>query len=276
MAQTQTQAHIQGNGLILASSPSPGVHVLTLNRPAKRNALSQSLISELLLQLKISAEDDDIYAIIITGSDTFFSAGADIKEISNLDAEGARRIHYLEDLCDSLRSVRKPVIVAAEGMALGGGFELALMSDFIVATTASEFRLPELTIGLIPGAGGTQRLTSVLGKYRAMKLIVLGEPLSGTEAHSLGLVCSLTEPGQALQGALDLAMSLGSRSQSAIKLAKEAICRADELGQDERFERSLYYTAFGTNDKREGVAAFLEKRAPIWSVQSNENKSTSI
>ncbi|CBF82493.1 enoyl-CoA hydratase/isomerase family protein [Aspergillus nidulans FGSC A4] len=270
MTQAQTQSHLQGNDLILAWSPCPGVRVLTLNRPAKKNALSQGLIDELLLQLKISTGDDDIHAIIVTGSDTVFSAGADINEISKLDAEGAKEIRYLEELCDVIRGVRKPVIVAVEGMALGGGFELALMSDFIVATTASEFRLPELTIGLIPGAGGTQRLTSALGKYRAMKLIVLGEPLSGTEAHSLGLVCSLTEPGQALQSALGLAMKLGSRSQSAIMLAKEAICRADELGQDERFERALYYTAFGTHDKREGVSAFLEKRAPIWGVQSNE------
>ncbi|EAA61961.1 hypothetical protein AN9128.2 [Aspergillus nidulans FGSC A4] len=215
MTQAQTQSHLQGNDLILAWSPCPGVRVLTLNRPAKKNALSQGLIDELLLQLKISTGDDDIHAIIVTGSDTVFSAGADINEISKLDAEGAKEIRYLEELCDVIRGVRKPVIVAVEGMA----------SDFIVATTASEFRLPELTIGLIPGAGGTQRLTSALGKYRAMKLIVLGEPLSGTEAHSLGLVCSLTEPGQALQSALGLAMKLGSRSQSAIMLAKEAICR---------------------------------------------------
>ncbi|KAL4991802.1 ClpP/crotonase-like domain-containing protein [Aspergillus falconensis] len=263
---TQGKAESQGSNLILASSPCPGVRVLTLNRPAKRNALSQDLINELLLQLEIASNDDGIHSIIITGSNTFFSAGADIKEISKLDAEGARRVRYLEDLCNGLRGIRKPVIGAVEGMALGGGFELALMSDFIVATTASEFRLPEVTIGLIPGAGGTQRLTSVLGKYRAMTMIVLGEPLSGTEAHSLGLVCSLTVPGQALQGALDLASNLGSRSQSAIMLAKEAVCRADEIGQDERFERSLYYTAFGTKDKREGVAAFLEKRAPVWNV----------
>ncbi|KAL4814615.1 ClpP/crotonase-like domain-containing protein [Aspergillus spinulosporus] len=227
MTQAQTQAHLRGNGLILASSPCPGVRVLTLNRPAKRNALSHGLITELLLQLQISADDNNIYAIILTGSDKLFSAGADISEISKLDAEGARKIRYLENICDVLRGLRKLVIVAVEGMALGGGFELALMSDFIVATTASEFRLPELKIGLIPGAGGTQRLTSALGKYRAMKVIVLGEPLSGTEAYSLGLVCSLTEPGQALQAALDLAIALGSRSQSAIMLAKEAICRGD-------------------------------------------------
>ncbi|KAL4994733.1 ClpP/crotonase-like domain-containing protein [Aspergillus recurvatus] len=263
---TRGEAQSQGGNLILTSSPRPGVRILALNRPVKRNALSQNLINELLLQLKIASDDDAIYSIIITGSDSFFSAGADIKEISRLDAEDAGRVRYLEDLCDGIRGIRKPVIVAVEGMALGGGFELALIADFIVATTASEFRLPEVTIGLIPGAGGTQRLTSVLGKYRAMELIVLGEPLSGTEAHSLGLVCSLTEPGQALQGALNLVAKIGSRSRSAIMLAKEAIRRADELGQDERFERSLYYTAFGTKDKREGVSAFLEKRAPIWNV----------
>ncbi|KAL6235700.1 hypothetical protein BDW75DRAFT_250668 [Aspergillus navahoensis] len=261
---TQGKAHSPGSNLILASSPRPGIRVLTINRPEKRNALSQDIINELLLQLKIASDDGSIHSIIIAGSDAFFSAGADIKEIANLDADDAGRIRYLEDLCDGLRDIRKPVIVAVEGMALGGGFELALMSDFIVATRASEFRLPEVTIGLIPGAGGTQRLTSVLGKHRAMNLIVLGEPLSGTEAHNLGLVCSLTEPGQALQCALDLATKIGSRSQSAIMMAKEAICRADELGQDERFERSLYYRAFGTKDKREGVSAFLEKRAPIW------------
>ncbi|KAL2830518.1 ClpP/crotonase-like domain-containing protein [Aspergillus cavernicola] len=258
-------AHAQeSSNLILVSTPLPGIRVCTLNRPTKRNALSQDLINQLLLQLKLASEDQDICSVIITGSGSFFSAGADIKEISQIDAEDAQQIRYLEDLCDGVRNVRKPVIVAVEGKALGGGFELALMADFIVATPAVEFGLPEVTIGLIPGAGGTQRLTSAVGKYRAMKMILLNEPLSGTEAGNLGLVSLLTDPGNALQGALDLATKLGSRSPSAIRSAKEAICRADELGQDELFERSLYYMALGTKDKAEGVAAFLEKRTPVW------------
>ncbi|KAL4901743.1 hypothetical protein BDW74DRAFT_69595 [Aspergillus multicolor] len=261
---TQSQADIHEPSLILVSTPRPGACVLTLNRSAKRNALSYSLINELLTQLRAASEDEEIQSIVIAGSDNFFSAGADLREIATLDVEGARQIRYLENLCNGLRSVRKPVIAAVEGKALGGGFELALMADFIVATPETEFRLPEVNIGLIPGAGGTQRLTNAIGKHQAMKMILLGEALSGIEAHKLGLASHLADPGKALDCALDLATNLGSRSQSAIRLAKEAICRADELGQDEHFERSLYYTAFGTKDKREGVAAFLEKRAPVW------------
>ncbi|KAL4783418.1 ClpP/crotonase-like domain-containing protein [Aspergillus varians] len=253
-----------GGNLILVSTPLPGVRVCTLNRPDKRNALSQDLINQLLLELRLAEDARDISSVIIAGSGTFFSAGADIKEIAQIDAEDARRSRYLQDLCDGVRNVRKPVIVAVEGKALGGGFELALMADFIVATPTVEFSLPEVTIGLIPGAGGTQRLTNLVGKHRAMKMILLNEAISGSEASKLGIVSALTDPGQALQGALDLAAKLASRSPSAIRLAKEAICKADELGQDEPFERSLYYSAFGTRDKREGVAAFLEKRAPVW------------
>ncbi|KAL2835980.1 ClpP/crotonase-like domain-containing protein [Aspergillus pseudoustus] len=250
--------------LVLVETPLPGVHVCRLNRPAKRNALSQDLIGQLLLQVRVADQNQEVSSIIITGSSDFFSAGADIKEISQLDGESAHRRRYLEDLCNGLRNVRKPVIAAVEGKALGGGFELALMADLIVATPAVEFGLPEVTLGLIPGAGGTQRLTSAVGKYRAMKMILLNEPLSGTEAFNHGLVSTLTEPGQALEGALSLAKRLAAQSPSAIRLAKEAICRADNMGQDELLERSLYYTAFGTRDKREGVAAFLEKRAPNW------------
>ncbi|KAL2872403.1 enoyl-CoA hydratase/isomerase family protein [Aspergillus lucknowensis] len=261
MAQAQDDQKLR---LILASAPRPGVRVLALNRPSKRNALSQELIDELLLQLRVAADDNGAQCVVITGSESFFSAGADIKEISQIDAEKAHRTRYLEDLCDGLHSFRKPVIAAVEGKALGGGFELALMADFIVATPAAEFGLPEVSIGLIPGAGGTQRLTSAVGKYRAMKVILLGEPLSGTEASNAGLVSLLAEPGKALEEALDMATKLASRSPTALRLAKEAICRADELGQDERFERSLYYHAFGTKDKVEGVSAFLEKRRPVW------------
>ncbi|KAL4918931.1 ClpP/crotonase-like domain-containing protein [Aspergillus aurantiobrunneus] len=249
---------------LLASDPLPGIREYVLNRPSKRNALSQDLIDELLRQLRLATGDERVRAVVITGSQGFFSAGADIKEISRLDAEDARQRRYLQDLCDGVRGFRKPVVVAVEGKALGGGFELALMADFIVATPATEFGLPEVTIGLIPGAGGTQRLTSAVGKYRAMKMILLNENLSGTEAQNLGLVSLLTDPGLALQGARDLAAKLASRSASAVMLAKEAVCRADEEAQDEGFERSLYYSAFGTKDKTEGVAAFLEKRAPVW------------
>ncbi|KAL4865280.1 hypothetical protein BDV12DRAFT_211168 [Aspergillus spectabilis] len=265
MAQAEAK---ETENLILVSTPLPGIRVCTLNRPTKRNALSQNLINELLRQLIVASDDHDISSVIITGCAGFFSAGADIKEISQIGAEDAHRIRYLEDLCDGVRNFRKPLIVAVEGKAIGGGFELALMADFIVATTTAELSLPEVTIGLIPGAGGTQRLTSAVGKYRAMKLILVNEPLSGTEASNLGLVSILTEPEKALSGALDLATKLASKSPSAVRLAKEAICRADELGQDEQFERSLYYTAFGTEDKREGVAAFLEKRAPVWNNTS--------
>ncbi|KAJ0422237.1 ClpP/crotonase-like domain-containing protein [Aspergillus carlsbadensis] len=257
--------------LVLTRTQTPGIRVCVLNRPLKRNALSQCLIDDLLLELRSADADEAISCIIITGSGGFFSAGADISEISQLDAEGTHQKRYLEDLCNGMRDVRKPVIAAVEGKALGGGFELALMivsdkaqADFIVATSDASFGLPEVTIGLIPGAGGTQRLTAAVGKYRAMQMILLNEPLSGSEAFHLGLVASLADPGQALEIALGLATKLANKSRSAIRLAKEAICRADELGQDEQFERSLYYTAFGTSDKREGVGAFLEKRPPVW------------
>ncbi|KAL2840348.1 ClpP/crotonase-like domain-containing protein [Aspergillus pseudodeflectus] len=248
--------------LVLVETHPSGIRVCILSRPTKRNALSQALIDELLLQLRRAESDEEISCIIITGSGGMFSAGADIKEISQLDAEGAHQRRYLEDLCNGMRSVRKPVIAAVEGKALGGGFELALMADFIVATTDTSFGLPEVTIGLIPGAGGTQRLTTAIGKYRAMQMVLLNEPLSGPEALKVGLVATLTEPGHALEAALDLAKRLASQSRSAVILAKGAI--SDDLGQDEQYERSLYYTAFGTRDKREGVAAFLEKRPPVW------------
>ncbi|EAW13732.1 enoyl-CoA hydratase/isomerase family protein [Aspergillus clavatus NRRL 1] len=250
--------------LVLVETYPFGARVLALNRPAKRNALSQTLINSLLAELENASTDPQIQSIIITGSQTIFSAGADIKEIAELDGETARQQRYLENLCHGMRNIRKPIIAAIEGKALGGGFELALMADCIVATPEVEFRLPEISIGLIPGAGGTQRLTAAIGKYRAMNMILLNQPISGQEAYQLGLASKLVESGKALSGALEMAEQLGSKSPSTILLAKEAICRADELQHDHEFERSLYYTAFGTGDMMEGVSAFLEKRAPVW------------
>lgn len=248
--------------LVLATTPAEGVRVLTFNRPAKRNALSQELITVFLHHLSEASRDKAVRAIVVTGSGAFFSAGADIKEISALDGEAARGCRYLADLCAGMRAVRKPLIAAVEGMALGGGFEVALMCDLIFASTTSQFGLPEVTIGLIPGAGGTQRLTNAVGKFKAMQMILLGSPISAAEASSAGLVAQLFEPSQVLENVVQTASRLAGLSPTALSLAKEAVCRSDDLGCDHEFERSLYYFAFGTRDKDEGVKAFLEKRAP--------------
>ncbi|VTT57918.1 unnamed protein product [Fusarium fujikuroi] len=274
--------------LVLASTPADGVRVLALNRPSKRNALSQELITVFLEQLNTASSDDGVRVIVITGSSSFFCgnvpcpththnhmysvpmAGADIGEISRLDAEDARGCRYLADLCSGMQAVRKPLIAAVEGMALGGGFELALMCDLIFSADGSRFGLPEVKIGLIPGAGGTQRLTNAVGKYKAFPfppnlMILLGQPISAEEARSVGLVAQLYESGKVLEHVVkDHASTLAALSPTALGLAKEAICRSDDLGADHEFERSLYYFAFGTGDKREGVKAFLEKRKPEW------------
>ncbi|KAF5724805.1 enoyl hydratase [Fusarium mundagurra] len=264
--------------LVLASTPADGVRVLALNRPSKRNALSQELITVFLEQLNTASRDNGVRAIVITGSSSFFCGtgystpgtccgltGADIGEISRLDAEDARGCRYLADLCSGMQAVRKPLIAAVEGMALGGGFELALMCDLIFSADGSRFGLPEVKIGLIPGAGGTQRLTNAVGKYKAMQMILLGQPISAEEARSVGLVAQLYESGKVLEHVVkDHASTLAALSPTALGLAKEAICRSDDLGADHEFERSLYYFAFGTGDKREGVKAFLEKRKPEW------------
>jgi len=250
--------------LVIVSTPAVGVRVLALNRPSKRNALSGALIKDFLEKLSAAAADALIGAIVITGTDTCFSAGADIKEISIMDAEAARQCRYLQDLCAGMAAVRKPIIAAAEGMALGGGLELALMCDLIYAGRNCKLGLPEVTIGLIPGAGGTQRLTQALGKYRAMQMVLLGTPILANEAHAAGLVAETFEDTSVLQNVVVIAARLAQASASALSLAKEAICRADDRGRDDDFERSLYYFAFGTADKREGVAAFLGKRKPQW------------
>ncbi|KAM5372469.1 hypothetical protein ACJZ2D_007507 [Fusarium nematophilum] len=273
--------HASDPELIVASTHADRVRVLAFNRPGKRNALSQVLIDRFLSELAIASRDARIGVIVVTGGKSFFSAGADIKDIAVLDAEAAMRCRYLEDLCNGMRSVRKPLIAAVEGIALGGGFEVALMvnrtlhgqwprntpvacCDLIFASRTALFGLPEVKIGLIPGAGGTQRLTNVVGKFKAMQMILLGSSITGEEAASCGLVAGLFEPGAVLAGALEAASQIADMSRSAVSLAKESICRADDKGRDDDFERHLYYYAFGTRDKMEGVSAFLEKRPAKW------------
>ncbi|KAI3575462.1 ClpP/crotonase-like domain-containing protein [Fusarium oxysporum f. sp. albedinis] len=247
--------------LIIVDSPAhaPGVSVITLNRSEKRNALSKAMITELLGALSRVSADSNTKVIVVTGRGSCFSAGADIKEISTMDAEAARSCRYLEDLCHGMAAVRKPILAAVDGPALGGGFELAMMCDLIYASPRAKFVLPEVNLGLIPGAGGTQRLTSALGKFRAMKAILLGTPVSSEEALSCGLVCDMFKDGQVLDKTIDAAAQVAARGGVAVQLAKEAICRADDSCRDDAFERSLYYFAFGTKEKATRVEAFLRR-----------------
>ncbi|PNY29400.1 Uncharacterized protein TCAP_00691, partial [Tolypocladium capitatum] len=245
--------------LVQATSPADGVRLITLNRPEKRNALSRQLIAEFLRQLSGASTDPGVRAIVITGNGPFFS-GADLNDIAVLDAAGARSCRYLEDLCSGMAAVRKPVLAAVNGPALGGGFEVALMCDLIVAAKSAYFALPETNRGLIPGAGGTQRLTAAVGKFRAMRTILLGRPMTAEEAMSCGLLCDLVEDGDMLPRAIDVATDLVGHGPEALQSAKEAICRADGLGRDDLLERHLYYATFGTEEKRRGVDEFLARR----------------
>ncbi|KAK4092855.1 hypothetical protein PCL_11525 [Purpureocillium lilacinum] len=283
-----------------ATSPVDGVRLIALNRSSKRNALSRQLIAEFLGALSTASTDPGVKAIVITGNGPFFCAGADLNDIAALDSAGARSCRYLEDLCSGVAAVRKPVIAAVNGPAgvvwcllrrlqLGGGFELALMCDLIVAAKSAYFALPETQRGLIPGAGGTQRLTAAVGKYMPLffaasgtlpalyppaipvpcgggptslllLLVLAGGPIAAEEALSCGLLCDLVDDGDLLQHAINVGAGLGERGPEALQFAKEAICRADGLCRDDLFERNLYYATFGTEEKRRGVDDFLAKR----------------
>ncbi|KAL2213042.1 ClpP/crotonase [Sarocladium strictum] len=246
--------------LVEVSTPAEGVRLIAFNRPQKRNALSKQLIKEFLAELDNASTDEAIRAVIITGNGPLFSAGADIKEIAVMDAEAARSCRYLEDLCHGMQAMRKPLLAAVNGHALGGGFEVALMCDLIFASKSTQFSLPEATLGLIPGAGGTQRLTSSLGKFRAMRTILLGKPIGSEEALAAGLVCDVFEDDKVLDGAVEAAVTMVQRPPKAMQMAKEAILRADDLGRDDLFERNLYYSAFGSSEMRSGTGRFLNKK----------------
>ncbi|EGX96988.1 enoyl-CoA hydratase/isomerase family protein [Cordyceps militaris CM01] len=236
--------------VVLSSTPAPGVRLLQLNRPEKRNALSQLLIRSLLSELSKASADDAIFSIILTGNGPFFCAGADLNDIAPLDEAGARACRYLEDLCAGFAAVKKPIIAAVNGPA----------SDLILAAQPAYFVLPETKIGLIPGAGGTQRLTAAIGKYKAMRSILLAEPMTAEEAMAASLVASVVSPDTLTQHAFEMASKFTADNRQAVAFAKQAICRADDLCRDDAFERNLYYTAFGTNEKRRGVDDFLTAR----------------
>lgn len=241
------------------------VGVITLNRPKALNALNSTVMNEMRHIMQAFTSDDSIGAIVITGSEKAFAAGADIKEMQSLDFVDA----YLGDFIggwDDVANTRKPVIAAVSGFALGGGCELAMICDFIIAADTAKFGQPEITLGIIPGMGGSQRLTRAVGKAKAMDLILTGRMMDAVEAERAGLVSRIVAPERLLDEAVDAATRIASLSRASVLMAKESVNRAFELPLAEglRFERRLFHSLFATKDQKEGMAAFVEKRKPAF------------
>jgi enoyl-CoA hydratase len=251
--------------MIEVSTEEGGVGLIRLNRPQQLNALCDQLMAELGDALAAFDADPAVGAIVITGSEKAFAAGADIKEMKDRGFPAT----YTEDFIapwERILTVRKPVIAAVSGFALGGGCELAMMCDIIIASETAKFGQPEINLGIIPGAGGTQRLTRAIGKAKAMDLILTGRMMDAAEAERSGLVARVVAAEKLMEEALAAARKIAGLSAVAVAMAKEAVNVAQEssLREGVRFERRLFLSLFGTADQREGMAAFVEKRKPVF------------
>lgn len=240
------------------------VGVITLNRPKALNALNSVLLKELRHILSSFSVDDSIGAVVITGSEKAFAAGADIKEMQGLDFVDA----YVGDFLggwDEVAATRKPVIAAVSGFALGGGCELAMMCDFIIASDTAKFGQPEITLGVIPGMGGSQRLTRAVGKAKAMDLVLTGRMMDAAEAERSGLVSRIVPADKLMDEVMAAAEKIAAMSRPAAAMAKEAVNRALEttLAEGMSVERNLFHATFALEDRAEGMAAFIEKRKPV-------------
>ena len=237
------------------------VGLITLNRPKALNALNAALIDELNLALDAYEADGDVRAIVITGSERAFAAGADVNEMSEKSFIDVVRDDFIAPW-ERVTRCRKPVIAAVAGYALGGGCELAMMCDTIIAAETAKFGQPEITLGTMPGAGGTQRLTRAVGKAKAMEMILTGRMMDAEEAERAGLVSRVVAAEDVVDEAVKVAERIADMSMPAVAMAKEAVNRAFELGLAEgvRFERRLFQSTFATDDRKEGMSAFTEKR----------------
>ncbi|KRW94191.1 enoyl-CoA hydratase-related protein [Paracoccus sp. MKU1] len=245
-------------------STEGAVGVITLNRPDALNALNRRITAEISAAAAGFDADPDIAALVVTGSDRAFAAGADIKELKDKTFAEVYDEQFITATWEGLSRVRKPTIAAVSGHAVGGGCELALMCDIVIASETARFALPETTIGIIPGAGGTQRLTRAVGKAVAMDVILTGRALSAAEALAMGLISRVVPAGTQLATAIDLAARLASHSRPILQIAKEAVNKAYETHLQEGLyvERRLLYATFSLEDRREGMNAFAEKRPP--------------
>ncbi len=242
------------------------VGLLTLNRPKALNALCQKLTEEMTDALDRLEADDAVGAIVVTGSEKAFAAGADIKEMASKSYMDVYMEDFITATWERVTRCRKPVIAAVSGYALGGGCELAMMCDIILAADTAKFGQPEITIGTIPGAGGTQRLTRAVGKSKAMEMILTGRMMEAEEAERSGLVARVVPADRLMDEALALGEKIASMSRPVVMLAKEAVNAAFEttLTEGIRFERRLFHSTFATEDQKEGMAAFAEKRRPAF------------
>jgi len=241
------------------------VGLIRLNRPQALNALSSPLIADLGAALEAFENDPNIGAVVLTGSEKAFAAGADIKEMQDKSFADV----YLDDFIskwEGLTKLRKPVIAAVAGFALGGGCEVAMMCDFILAADNAKFGQPEIKLGVIPGVGGTQRLTRFVGKSKAMEMILTGRMMDAAEAERSGLVSRVVPAASLIEEALKVAAAIAALSSPAVYAAKESVNRAYEttLAEGVRFERRIFHSLFATEDKKEGMRAFVEKRAPAF------------
>lgn len=242
------------------------VGLITLNRPKALNALCSALVLELGQALDAFEADDEIGAIVLTGSEKAFAAGADIKEMASKTFIDAYLADFITNGWERITTCRKPVVAAVAGFALGGGCEVAMMCDFILAADNAKFGQPEITIGTIPGAGGTQRLVRAVGKAKAMEMVLTGRMIDAVEAERAGLVSRVVPLAELIDEAVKVADKIASLSRPVVLLAKEAVNAAFEtpLSQGIRFERRLFHATFATEDQKEGMAAFIEKRSPAF------------
>jgi len=251
---------------IIVDTPRPGVGLVTLNRPKALNALNSPLFKELNAALSNFQSDASIGAIVITGSNRAFAAGADIKEMASKTFSEAYNADFLATW-SQLTTITKPIIAAVNGFALGGGCELALMTDIIYAGPKAVFGQPEIKLGVIPGAGGSQRLTKLVGKSRAMEAVLTGRNIDVEEAEKWGITAKRFDtPEGCVEGALDTAELIAGYSKIAVKAAKEVVNVSEEtsLAEGVRFERRVFHGLFATQDQKIGMKAFVEKVKPEW------------
>ena len=242
------------------------VGLIKLNRPQALNALSSELMIELAQAVRDFDLDSSIRVMVITGNDKAFAAGADIKEMKDKTYMESYTQNFITDHWEAVMHCRKPVIAAVSGYALGGGCELAMMCDFILAADNAQFGQPEINLGILPGAGGTQRLTRLVGKSKAMEMCLTGRMMNADEAERLGLVSRVIELDHFMEEVMKTARSIASKSLPALLINKECVNRALEttLAEGLLFERRQFHAIFATEDQTEGMQAFAEKRKPNW------------